>query len=50
MKKMNRLDDFESIKDDSFNILVMRDDDRKEFIRERLESYSMIDGVSLMNL
>ena len=44
-EKMNRLDDFESIKDDSFNILVMRDvDDRKEFIRERLKSYSMIDG------
>ena len=43
-EKMNRLDDFESIKDDSFNILVMRDvDDRKEFIRERLKSYSMID-------
>jgi hypothetical protein len=44
-EKMNRLDDFESIKDDSFNILVMRDvDDKKEFIRERLKSYSMIDG------
>ena len=43
-EKMNRLDDFESIKDDSFNILVMRDvDDKKEFIRERLKSYSMID-------